>query len=143
MASSSKQPLLLEATAASEATGWRRGQDLIDALPYIDTLNDRQKKEVEALLEMQVFFVVDGAHTLHLQQHNPLASQMVTSPKTPADYLNELPPLPKSVLDVRCVPLHRHTQAQAPTTTLCPRHLHHPHATPLRITHCSWQSWSE
>lgn len=54
MASTSKQPLLLEATAASEATGWRRGQHLIDALPYIDTLNDKQKKEVETLLEQEV-----------------------------------------------------------------------------------------
>lgn len=51
---STSQPLLLEATAASEATGWRRNQHLIDAMPYIDTLNDQQKQEVEAMMEYEV-----------------------------------------------------------------------------------------
>lgn len=48
---STSQPLLLE---GGEATGWRRTQHLIDAMPYIDTLNDQQKQEVEAMLEAEV-----------------------------------------------------------------------------------------
>ncbi|KAI8466280.1 MAG: breast carcinoma amplified sequence 2 [Monoraphidium minutum] len=56
---------------AIEATR-RPGEDLVDALPYIDPLTPDIKKQVEALIE----------------------AEMRTSSKRPADYLKELPALP-------------------------------------------------
>lgn len=92
---SKNQPLLLEATAASEATGWRRNQHLINAMPYIDTLNDQQKQEVGAMLEHEVHSCCTT------QTFTNRHVQMRTSAKTPKDYLNELPAMPPSVITVR------------------------------------------
>lgn len=50
----------------------RPGEDLVDALPYIDPLTPDIKKQVEALIE----------------------AEMRNSTKRPADYLKELPALP-------------------------------------------------
>jgi pre-mRNA-splicing factor SPF27 len=67
-----QQPLALDSAAYGQASGWRKGEDLIDALPYIDPLTPDIKKQVEALIE----------------------EEMRSSAKRPADYLKELPPLP-------------------------------------------------
>ncbi len=64
-------PLALTGAAHGEASGWRRREDLIDALPYIDPLTPDIKKQVEALIE----------------------EEMRSSKKNPADFLKELPPL--------------------------------------------------
>ena len=47
-------PLQLDSAAYGEATGWRRGEHLIDALPYIDPLTPDVKREVEALIEEEM-----------------------------------------------------------------------------------------
>lgn len=66
-------PLQLEYHGKAAATGhWRRGQELIDSLPYIDPLTPDVKATVDGLIE----------------------EEMRSSTKRPADYLKELPPLP-------------------------------------------------
>jgi Breast carcinoma amplified sequence 2 (BCAS2) len=66
-------PLALEYHGKAQATGhWRRGQELIDALAYIDPLTPDAKAVVDALIE----------------------EEMRRSSKRQADYLKELPPLP-------------------------------------------------
>lgn len=61
--------LALADTAFDEATGWRKGQHLIDALPYIDTPTPELRKQVDELI----------------------AEEMKRSTKRPQDYLKELP----------------------------------------------------
>mmetsp|Transcript_19379 Transcript_19379/g.41933 ORF Transcript_19379/g.41933 Transcript_19379/m.41933 type:complete len:260 (+) Transcript_19379:104-883(+) len=76
MASSSKQPLALDFHAHGQAWGWRKGEDLIDALPYVDTYEGNVKQQVDALIE----------------------EEMSKSTKKPADYLREMPAMPPSTL---------------------------------------------
>lgn len=66
------QPLALDYRAYGDAEGWRRGEHLIDALPYIDPLTPDIKKQVEKLIE----------------------EEMRASTKRPADYMRDLPPMP-------------------------------------------------
>ncbi|KAL6756456.1 Pre-mRNA-splicing factor SPF27 [Haematococcus lacustris] len=66
------KPLALMQAAYGQAQGWRRGEDLIDALPYIDGLTPEFKQQVDALID----------------------DEMKRSIKRPSDYLRELPPVP-------------------------------------------------
>jgi pre-mRNA-splicing factor SPF27 len=66
-------PLQLTNFAHGQGTGWRKGQHLIDALPYVDDLSAKEKQQVDALIE----------------------DEMRRSSKRPADYLKELPPVPE------------------------------------------------
>lgn len=50
MSNKNNQPLALEATAHAEQKGWRRNQDLIDALSYVDTFTPEEKRTVDALI---------------------------------------------------------------------------------------------
>lgn len=50
------QPLAIQQQAHAEQKGWRRNQDLIDALPYVDTLSPEEKQRVESLIEDEVRF---------------------------------------------------------------------------------------
>ncbi|WIA40065.1 hypothetical protein OEZ86_013482 [Tetradesmus obliquus] len=69
----SGQPLALEYHGKAQAEGhWRRGQELIDALAYIDPLTPDVKQQVDKLIE----------------------EEMRRSTKRPADYVKELPPVP-------------------------------------------------
>ena len=70
-------PLALEFTAHGQSAGWRRGEDLIDALPYIDTLPPEAKKQVDALIE----------------------EELRRSTKKPADYLREMPAVPPNLFE--------------------------------------------
>jgi hypothetical protein len=51
---SGKPTLALAATAYSEQTGWRRGSEVIDALPYVDALTPDEKQAVDKLIEEEV-----------------------------------------------------------------------------------------
>ena len=51
---SSAKPLAIAATAFGEGAGWRKGQDLIDALPYVDALTPEEKQAVDKLIEEEV-----------------------------------------------------------------------------------------
>jgi hypothetical protein len=96
--------LALPETAQSEQTGWRRRQDLVDALPYVDALSPEEKKAIDQLIEDEVR---SGTHS---KEEKCCASasclldkllrdqqlQMRNSSKRPADYMNELPPVPSS-----------------------------------------------
>ncbi|KAK2076455.1 hypothetical protein QBZ16_000980 [Prototheca wickerhamii] len=62
--------LALPETAQGEERGWRRGQDIIDALPYIDELTPEYR------------------------------AALSTSSKKPSDYLAELPPEGSFVADL-------------------------------------------
>ena len=64
--------LALDYTAHGQAAGWRRGEDLIDALPYIDPLTPEMKKQVDQMIE----------------------EELKKGTKKPSDYLRELPPIP-------------------------------------------------
>jgi len=70
------EPLALDYAAFGQAGGARRGEDLIDALPYVDPLPPDTKRSVEQLIE----------------------EEMRRSSKRPADYLKELPEVPESVI---------------------------------------------
>jgi len=48
------QSLQLTDTVYTEATGWRRNQDLITSLPYVDLITDEEKLTVDALIEEEV-----------------------------------------------------------------------------------------
>jgi len=51
---SGNQPLALANEAFAEQKGWRRDQELIDALPYVDGLQPAEKDAVNALIEEEV-----------------------------------------------------------------------------------------
>lgn len=51
------QPLVLANEAFGEQKSWRRNQELIDALPYIDSLEPAEKQAVMAVIEEEVRFV--------------------------------------------------------------------------------------
>ena len=48
------QVLALDVAPHGEAEGWRKGEHLVDALAYIDSLDDHDKEVVNALLEEEV-----------------------------------------------------------------------------------------
>lgn len=45
------QPLALDSAPAGQGAGWRKGQDLIDALPYVDRLTPEEKQRVDKLIQ--------------------------------------------------------------------------------------------
>ncbi|RRT51319.1 hypothetical protein B296_00021267 [Ensete ventricosum] len=77
-----REILMLEAPPDASRQGWSAGPDaeLVDALPYIDDDygDHRVKAEVDRLVE----------------------EEMRRSGKKPADFLRELPPLPKLSFEV-------------------------------------------
>jgi hypothetical protein len=50
------QPLALANEAFGEQRSWQRNQELIDALPYIDSLEPAEKQAVMAVIEEEVRF---------------------------------------------------------------------------------------
>ena len=48
------QPLALDSAAVGEAAGWRRHEDLIDALPYVDTMSPEEKQKVDRMIQEEV-----------------------------------------------------------------------------------------
>lgn len=48
------QPLALDSAAVGEAAGWRRHEDLIDALPYVDTMSPEEKQKVDRMIQGEV-----------------------------------------------------------------------------------------
>ena len=48
------QLLALDSAPAGQAAGWRKGQDLIDALPYVDRLTPEEKQRVDRLIQEEV-----------------------------------------------------------------------------------------
>lgn len=64
------QPLALDSAPAGQAAGWRKGEDLIDALPYVDRLTPEEKMNVDRLIQ----------------------EEMKNSSQRPAAYLKDLPP---------------------------------------------------
>ena len=70
-------PLALDLKAHGQSAGWRRNEDLIDALPYFDTLAPEAKKQVDTLIE----------------------EELRRSTKKPADYLREMPAVPSNVFE--------------------------------------------
>ena len=47
-------PLALASAAFTEQKGWRRGQHLVDSLPYVDGLTPAEKQAVDKLIEEEV-----------------------------------------------------------------------------------------
>eukprot|EP00878_Enallax_costatus_P014511 GHUV01015178.1.p1 GENE.GHUV01015178.1~~GHUV01015178.1.p1 ORF type:complete len:240 (+),score=71.40 GHUV01015178.1:292-1011(+) len=69
----SNQPLAIEYHGKSQGTGhWRKGQELIDALAYVDPITDDVRAKVNKLIE----------------------EEMRRSTKKPADYLKDMPAVP-------------------------------------------------
>lgn len=66
-----KAPLAIDYTAHGAASGWRAGEHLIDALPYVDPVRPEVRPIVEALIE----------------------EEKQRSTKMPSDYLREMPPV--------------------------------------------------
>lgn len=48
------QPLALDSAPAGQAAGWRKGEHLIDALPYVDRLTPEEKINVDRLIQEEV-----------------------------------------------------------------------------------------
>lgn len=70
---SQQAALAIEYHGASQTQGlWRKHQELIDALAYIDPLTPEVKQQVDKLIE----------------------EEMRRSTQRPQDYLNKLPPMP-------------------------------------------------
>ena len=44
-------PLALDYAAHGQAVGWRKGEDLIDALPYVDHVPEELKPRIQALID--------------------------------------------------------------------------------------------
>lgn len=70
-------PLRLAGEAFTEEKSWKRNREMMTSLPYLDSLNEEERRKVTALIEEE------------LQQ----------SSKKPEDYLAELPELPGSRLE--------------------------------------------
>lgn len=64
--------LAIEMTAHGQGSDWRKGEHLIDALPYVDALTSETKQKVDQLIQ----------------------AETRSSTKRPSDYLAELPPMP-------------------------------------------------
>lgn len=64
------QLLALDSAPAGQAAGWRKGENLIDALPYVDVLTPEEKVNVDRLIQ----------------------EEMKNSSQRPAAYLKDLPP---------------------------------------------------
>lgn len=47
-------PMAIDNAAHGEQSGWRAREDLVDALPYIDTLSPEMKDEVDRLVQEEV-----------------------------------------------------------------------------------------
>lgn len=47
-------PLAIDSAEHGQQSGWRAGEDLVDALPYIDTLSPEMKDEVDRLVQEEV-----------------------------------------------------------------------------------------
>ena len=105
-------PLALTDAAHTEQKGWRRGQHLVDSLPYVDSLTPTEKAAADKLIEEEVrsparrpappLPKLDCAPALPPPPASPTLPlptssstlQMRSSIKKPGDYLGELPPLP-------------------------------------------------
>ena len=48
------QPLALDSAPHGEATGWRRNEELIDALAYVDSLSPVERAAVDKLIAEEV-----------------------------------------------------------------------------------------
>lgn len=70
-------PLALDYKAHGQSSGWRKGEDLIDALPYIDPLPADVKRQVDALID----------------------AELKKSTKQPSDYLREMPQVPSALFE--------------------------------------------
>ena len=77
MKAAANKPLALDFKPHGQAAGWRKGEDIIDALPYIDPLAPEAKKVVDALIE----------------------EELKRSTKKPSDYLREMPALPAAMFE--------------------------------------------
>jgi pre-mRNA-splicing factor SPF27 len=109
-------PLVLTDAAHTEQKGWRRGQHLVDSLPYVDSLTPTEKAAVDKLIEEEVRSparrpaspaqtwlparpAASRPSSLTAACLCPTSSstlQMRSSSKKPGDYLGELPPLPNT-----------------------------------------------
>lgn len=47
-------PLALDIAPHGESPGWRRGEEVLDSLAYIDTFTDEEKAVVEQLIMAEV-----------------------------------------------------------------------------------------
>ena len=54
VSTSSALPLQLDSIAHGEATGLRRGEDVIDSLAYIDDLTPEEQRAAEKLIKEEV-----------------------------------------------------------------------------------------
>lgn len=66
------QPLALDSAPAGQGAGWRKGQDLIDALPYVDRLTPEEKQRVDRLIQEEV----STAHTLAAPNYRGFAQNV-------------------------------------------------------------------
>lgn len=62
---SSAQVLALDTAAFGEAKGLRRGEDVMDALAYIDGLNAKAKANAEALIKEEVLALSPATTHVH------------------------------------------------------------------------------
>ena len=69
------QPLALDNAPAGEAAGWRRNEDIIDALPYVDTLSDAEKVIVDKLIREEVRPPPISFHTSIVDVYIPLSDE--------------------------------------------------------------------
>ena len=106
------QPLALDSAPAGQGAGWRKGQDLIDALPYVDRLTPEEKQRVDRLIQEEVSM----PHTLAVRSTcgrgdrrgriilatgmSCCVVQMRNSTQRPAAYLKDLPPAYELKLEV-------------------------------------------
>lgn len=58
------QPLALDSAPAGQAPGWRRHEDLIDALPYVDAMTPEEKQKVDRLIQEEVRDVFHRARSV-------------------------------------------------------------------------------
>jgi Breast carcinoma amplified sequence 2 (BCAS2) len=107
------QPLALDSAPAGQGAGWRKGQDLIDALPYVDRLTPEEKQRVDRLIQEEVsrihtlaaprlscFCSGRRAMTVLTSSASCCTVQMRNSTQRPAAYLKDLPPAYELKLEV-------------------------------------------
>lgn len=100
--SGNRPALALANEAYSDQGSWRKNSELIDALPYVDSLESAEKVAINALIEEEVGRLPPLNHATRSNPSNQTLvpySQLKNIDKKPSDYLKELPPIPPSRLE--------------------------------------------
>lgn len=103
-------PLALDIAPHDDLPGWRRGEEALESLAYIDGFTEQEKRAVELLIveEVRPLSPFPFCSAVHMAASSSPVSmlkcsemlQLKQSTKRPQDYLKEMPPMANFKLEV-------------------------------------------